>query len=271
MNTLLSLYIACAIFGVGVTIIDMLGILGDLFHEGDQGDDGDAGHDGDIGHDGDVGHDSDAGHDSDIGHDGGVSHDAADHGDMDAGVHGDHGSDAGHDIADHGDMDTGVHGEHGHGEHHDNEHGERGSVASHEHDRERSFLLQILSIARGLVHFSVGFGPVGLVALATGRSPTNSLAWSIPVGLVTCIGGRLLRRIQRSELDSQLKEEDLIMEQGVVSVSIKNGQLGKVRIRLEGTYAERFARAKNPQENFPVGSQIRIVDVAEDCVYVEND
>jgi len=121
------------------------------------------------------------------------------------------------------------------------------------------------------VHFSVGFGPVGLVALATGRSPANSLAWSIPVGIVTCVGGRLLRRIQRSELDSQLKEEDLIMEQGVVSVSIKNGQLGKVRIRLEGTYAERFARAKNPQENFPVGSQIRIVDVAEDCVYVEKD
>jgi hypothetical protein len=59
MNTLLSFYIACAIFGVGVTIIDMLGILGDLFHEGDQGDDGDAGDDGNIGHDGDAGHDGD--------------------------------------------------------------------------------------------------------------------------------------------------------------------------------------------------------------------
>lgn len=231
MNTLLSFYIACAVFGVGVTLIDMLGILGDLFHEGDH---------------------SGADHDSDSGHD------AIDHGDMDAGVHGDHG----HGDHEHGDL---------HGEHHGIERGESGSVASHEQYQERYFLLQVLSTARSLVHFSVGFGPVGLVALATGRSPANSLAWSIPVGIVTCAGGRLLRRIQRSELDSQLKEEDLIMEQGVVSVSIKNGQLGKVRIRLEGAYAERFARAKNPQENFPVGSQIRIVDVAEDCVYVEKD
>ena len=31
MSTLLSLYIACTIFGVGVTLIDMVGVFGDLF------------------------------------------------------------------------------------------------------------------------------------------------------------------------------------------------------------------------------------------------
>jgi membrane protein implicated in regulation of membrane protease activity len=121
------------------------------------------------------------------------------------------------------------------------------------------------------VHFSVGFGPVGLVALATGRGSLASLAWSAPVGVFTLVVGRVLRRIQRSELDSQLRDEDLIMERGTVIVSIKNGQLGKVRIRLEETYAERFARARDPQENFPVGSRVRIVDIADDCVYVEQD
>ena len=40
---LLSLYIAATVFGVGVTAIDMMGILGDLFDEGGDSDGGDDG------------------------------------------------------------------------------------------------------------------------------------------------------------------------------------------------------------------------------------
>ena len=132
-------------------------------------------------------------------------------------------------------------------------------------------MLRLLSITRSLVHFSFGFGPVGWFALATGRGAVSSLAWSLPVGVVALAGGRLLRRIQRSELDSQFTTEDLIMERDEVLVSIGKGQLGKVRIFLEGTYVERFARAKNPQESLRAGTKIRIVDVSDECVYVEEE
>jgi len=240
MSTLLSLYIACTIFGVGVTVIDMLGILGDLFHEGEDGAVG--GDDGTHGDDGDHG-----GDEGDFAPD-----DGGDHGDVDA----DHGDDGGdHDGEDEGGA----------------EHAEKGSVASHEVYRERHPLVRVLSIARNLVHFSLGFGTVGWFALATGRDAASSLAWSLPVGTVALIGGRLLRRIQRSELDSQFKAEDLIMERGEVLVSIGKGQMGKVRIFMEGTHAERFARAKNPEESFRAGAKVRVVDVADECVYVEED
>ena len=234
MNTLLSLYIACTIFGAGVTLIDMFGVFSDLFQEGDDGsDDGD-----------------DASGDEGDG--------SGDEGD----ASGDEGGDNGEGDADGDDEGAEEAGE---------DYGVKGSIISHENSRKRHFLLRILSVARSSVHFSLGFGPVGWFALATGRSTASSLAWSVPVGIVAAIGGRLLRQIQRSELDSQLKTEDLIMERGEVLVSIGQGQMGKVRIHLEGTYAERFARAKNSEETFRVGTKIRVVDVSDECVYVEDE
>ena len=130
---------------------------------------------------------------------------------------------------------------------------------------------QILSIARSVVHFSLGFGPVGLFAVATGRGTLASLAWSVPVGVVAMIGGRLLRQLQRQRLDSQLSDADMIMERGEVLVSIGKGQIGKVRLLVEGVYAERYARAHDPAKSLPVGASVRVVDVSEECVYVEEE
>ncbi len=228
MSSLLSIYIACAIFGVGVTAIDMLGIFGDLF-QAEEGD-GDGGDDG-----GDDGFDAD---------DGGQGDDA---GDIDA----DDGDDAGDENGD--------------------EHGEPGHVVSHDQYQGRQILPLLLSTARSAVHFSLGFGSVGTFALLTGRTPASSLLWSVPVGAVTLVGGRVLRRIQRSELDSQFKAEDLIMERGTVLVSIGQGQIGKVRIQSEGTYADRYARASDPAKMLKAGTTVRVVDVTEDCVYVEEE
>jgi len=267
MDTLLSLYIACTIFGVGVTIVDMLGILGDFFHGSEHGTDGadHSDHGGDHGDHGGMHGDFDVTHSDHGDFDGAYGVHDSDHGDFDI-THGDH-------WGEHGDFDT-THGEHGgeqHGDHVAGEHGEKGPVIPFEHYRERHVLPRILSITRSLVHFSLGFGPVGWFALATGRTEMVSLGWSMLVGTIALIGGRLLRRIQQSELDSQLTVEDLIMERGEVIVSIGKGQMGKVRIHLEGTYADRFARAKNPEESFRVGTKIRVVDVSDECVYIEED
>jgi len=250
----------CTIFGAGVTLIDMLGILGDVFHEsggghdandhGDhgvlQGDHGDAHGD----HDGGYGdHGGHGGHDGSYGDHGGHFDTIGDHaGDYDGHI-GDHGS--AHDLA-------GTHNDHG-------------SMSAHETYVDRNVLGQMLSIARSLVHFSVGFGPVGLFALATGRGMAGSLEWSIPVGLVVMVGGRLLRRLQQQRLDSQLTDADMIMERGEVLVSIGQGQIGKVRILVDGVYAERYARAHDQTKSLPVGASVRVVDVSDECVYVEEE
>ena len=225
--SLTSIYIASAIFGAGVTVIDMLGILGDLFHES------------------------------------GGAHDAGSHGDH-GGFHGDH-------AGAHGDHDDAAGSEHA-GEHAEGlAHADKGSAAAHETYSERNVLGQILSIARSVVHFSLGFGPVGLFAVATGRGTLASLAWSVPVGVVAMIGGRLLRQLQRQRLDSQLTDADMIMERGEVLVSIGKGQIGKVRLLVEGVYAERYARAHDSAKSLPVGASVRVVDVSEECVYVEEE
>ena len=97
------------------------------------------------------------------------------------------------------------------------------------------------------------------------------MAWSVPVGVVAMIGGRLLRQLQRQRLDSQLTDADMIMERGEVLVSIGKGQIGKVRLLVEGVYAERYARAHDSAKSLPVGASVRVVDVSEECVYVEEE
>lgn len=243
MDWLFSIYIAATIFGVGVTIVDMFGILGDLVHHASEGaDSGD--HDG--GHHGDH-------------H---VDHDAAHHAD---------GHDNSHDLDHTGDQDGGHHGDHHESHDHVAEHEAKDLVWVHETERDFNILPRVLLIIRSFVYFSLGFGPVGVFALATGESHLASAAWSVPVGTIALIGARLLRRIQRQELDSQITIEEMIMQNGQVLVSIGQGQLGKVRVNLDGIYVDRYARAQDPQKSLPVGTTVRVVDVSEECIYVEEE
>ncbi len=241
MSWLFSCYIAATIFGVGVTVIDMFGILGYLMHHGSEDADGD-------------------------------SHDGGDHADYHADGYnngGDHagGHDSGHELDHAGGHEGGHPGEHQHGSGHE----AQNLAWAHETERDIHILPRVLLLTRSVVHFSLGFGPVGVFALLTGKSYLVSTAWSVPVGIIALIGGRFLRRIQRHELDSQIRSDEMLMEKGQVLVSIVKGQLGKVRVNLDGVYVERYARAQNPQKSLPVGTTVRVVDVSEECIYVEED
>lgn len=206
MTWLLSLYIGATVFGVGVTVIDFLGLLGDQDADAD-----------------------------------GVSDDA---GDIDA---------------DDGDADDG------------GDDGEAGSVAGHDVRRRRSVVMRIMTGLRSLVYFALGFGPVGWFALGTGQPTLTSLAYAAPVGAVVMIGARLLRRVLRSELTSEIKESDLLMERGAVTVTINPGQLGRVRVKIGGAYVDRYARVKELAEPLRPGESIRVIDVSDECVYVERE
>ena len=229
MSWLLSIYIAATVFGVGITVIDLLGFLGG--HDGDQSDG--------IGTD----HDGDSGDFAEVDHDGGgaADHDGADH---DSAAH----EDAGHEPTEH-----------------------EGSVAGHDRPERRGFVLSLLSALRNLIYFCLGFGPVGWFALATGSSAAGALLYSAPVGVVALIGTRLLRRFMRRELNSEVRESELLMEQGEVTVTIGKGEMGRVRIKLGELYVERYARAASADATIHVGAQVRVTDVGEDCVYVTEE
>ncbi|MAG13268.1 MAG: hypothetical protein CMN78_01595 [Spirochaetales bacterium] len=224
MTWLVPLYIGATIFGVGITIADLIGAFSNL--TGDNT--GDAEADGDGDSEMDYVSNADASTDSE--------------------------ADGVDDSADDGGAE-----------------GTRGSLAGHDRGQHRSTILRIMTVLRSAVYFSLGFGPVGLFALTQYDSRGVTLAWSVPIGMVVMVGTRMLRSFMRKDLSSDIKNEDLILEKGVVTVSIGKGQMGKIRTTVGGAYVDRFARAKSDEAEISIGKPIRIVDVADDCVYVEEE
>jgi membrane protein implicated in regulation of membrane protease activity len=221
MSWLLSLYIGATVFGVGVTFLDLLGVLG-----GDQSDDADGGDDFGADADSDLDISADAG--------GEASGDSDADADADAQADDHHSAVLGHDRRSPGDA-----------------------------------LLAFFSLLRNLIYFCLGFGPVGWFALATGESLGATLAWSVGVGIVVLTGARILRRVLRSELTSSIRESDLLMERGTVTVTIMPGQLGRVRVKLGSAYIDRSARAENAEKKLGSGTAIQVVNLDADGVIVE--
>lgn len=229
-----GLYVLTSIFGIGVTLIDMLGILG-----GDEGE-GDA--------------------DLDLG-------------DADADVGGDLSLDD-VDIDADGDADADLSVEAGDGEIAGPE-AEAGNVltnagagnASHDPVFATSFI--ILKYLRRIVYFSLGFGPVGLMAMGTGSSLLGSLAWAIPSGLLSSFLAGWILGFQRSDVDSSVTGRDLFYQRAQVLVPISPGGMGKVRATVGQSVVDRFARAENTQDSFAKGEDVYITRVTKDCVYVE--
>ena len=217
MGWLFAIYVATAVFGVGTTVADLLGVFSHLT----------------------------GGH----GHDGG--HDAADH---DA---------VGHDAAAHGGA-----GHHAVG--HDPTDATRVSAVAPDAEMRGGGLVRLLSSLRSGVYFCLGFGPVGLFAATQYHNPAVTLLWSIPVGVAVMLGTRALRRLASREISSDIGKDDLLMERGVVTVSIHEGQMGKVRVSVGGRYVDWYARCKTDAE-LAVGARIRVVDATEECVFVEPD
>jgi membrane protein implicated in regulation of membrane protease activity len=133
-----------------------------------------------------------------------------------------------------------------------------------------SGLVTAMSVVRSVVYFCLGFGPVGLFAMTQYGSPATTLLWSVPVGAVVMVGTRLLRRLASREISSDVSSQDLLMERGVVTVSIGKGQMGKVRVTIGGSYVDWYARCKG-ETSLKVGTRIRVVDATDECVYVEEE
>ena len=129
-------------------------------------------------------------------------------------------------------------------------------------------ILSALSYLRLFVYFCLGFGPMGWVALATGRSAFASLLFAIPVGVAAVFLAQMFFRFQRQDTDSQLTSADLVGQTGTVIVPLDDRTMGKVRILVGPVVTEQYALAAHPGAAFKNGDQVMVTSVTDECVYV---
>lgn len=164
----------------------------------------------------------------------------------------------------HGDTNTGHVGHADHDSSHDADHGH-----SHEGSNNNHIpILSILRYLRMLIYFCAGFGPLGLLAQYTGSSLLGMIAWSILGGIATTSLGIFFFRLQQKDIDSSIRTEDLFLGQAQVIVPISNGNMGKVRILIGQSVAERYALAENSTDSFSKDAIVQVVQVTDECVYV---
>jgi membrane protein implicated in regulation of membrane protease activity len=129
-------------------------------------------------------------------------------------------------------------------------------------------ILSALVYLRLFVYFCLGFGPMGLAALATGRSAIASLLLAIPVGVAAVFLAQAFFRFQRQDMDSQLTSADLVGQTGTVIVPLDDRTMGKVRILVGPVVTEQYALAAHPGAAFKNGDQVMVSSVTDECVYV---
>lgn len=217
MSWLLPIYISTGIFGLGVILIDMFGILGHGHHDGSS--------------------DSDDSIDHDF----------------------DHSSD--HDTDHSGNNDS------GYSEYQDGSQ-EHYSVIAHDNIKSVSLIFQLLFILRCFVYFSIGFGLVGFILTVFSKMNSASLLFSMPTGIVTMTGAIMLRRLQRTNLDSQVTMKELETSNAEILVSVKKGQIGKARILYKGIYVDRYVKAIDNNKEFKTGDKVQVVKVEDDILYI---
>ena len=147
--------------------------------------------------------------------------------------------------------------------------GDQSGPMHHEPDQQGAGpILSALSYLRLFVYFCLGFGPMGLVALATGRNAFASLLFAIPVGVAAVFLAQAFFRFQRQDTDSQLTSADLVGQTGTVIVPLDDKTMGKVRILVGPVVAEQYALAAHPGAAFKNGDQVMVSSVTDECVYV---
>ena len=229
VDFLRGLFVASTIFSVGVVGLDFLGVLGG-HHQGDTAGDVTAGHLG------------------------------GDHaGDMGA-IHGD----AGHVGADHAGDLSGTHAGAAHPD-------AAQANASHASEQQSAAapVLSALMVLRLFVYFCLGFGPMGWVALSTGRAALASLLIATPVGLAAVFLAQAFFRFQRRDTDSQVHGAELVGQRGRVLVPLDDKTMGRVRIQVGPVVVEQYALAARPGTAFDKGAEVMVASVTDECVYVQ--
>jgi len=79
---------------------------------------------------------------------------------------------------------------------------------------------------------------------------------------------RAFFRWQQHDIDSTVRDHELLAERALVLVSLSHTSMGRVRITLGQSMVERFALAEEPGEAFRTDDVVEVVRVTDECVYV---
>jgi membrane protein implicated in regulation of membrane protease activity len=169
----------------------------------------------------------------------------------------------------HADLDGGMDFDGGHGDLDGGDGGDHAGDATAGQLGSGHTVLSVLSYLRLFVYFCLGFGPTGWASLASGRSVGSSLLLATGVGVVAVFIAQAFFRFQRSSTDSSVGGDDLLAQRATVTIPLSHSDMGRVRVQLGMSVAEPYALAAREGENFVKGDTVRIVKVADDCVYVE--
>lgn len=261
MSSLVGLYLAFTAFGVGVTVIDMIGVLDHV--GGDQAGGGDdasatdnAGSEGGDGDGAELATDSLADGDADGAPGGAEDTDSSSGSSTDDTI-------SGHDQSHEPAPGPATH-------HAPPGHTTHGSTVIAADSRIR-VVASLLSALRTSVYFSLGAGPTGLFAIVTGVGGVASLAWAGGAGVFIAVLARVIRLLVRKDLDSSISSSEFLMEKAVVTVPVQRGQMGKVEVIRYGRATQLYARAARSGEEFRKGEQVRIVDIDDDSCRVARD
>lgn len=237
-----GIYLLATVFGVGVTSVELLGLLGDW------GDDG-GGHDGG----GDNGATDGGGHGG--GHDGG---DVSGH---NVAADSSHVVGSSHDFSHSSDNTHPAH-----------DHARSNLPVKQSGDpilgRPGKRLFTLLWYLRLTVYFSLGFGPLGLVTILLKTSPGVSLGCASVAGLLTGLAARSFFKFQRKEFDSTITDKELLGHPATVTIAIYPGEFGRVRIQFEQLVKDRYARGEPAEATFRKGEQVIVDHIDDDCLRV---
>jgi hypothetical protein len=228
---LTELFIAATVFSLGVLAIDFLGLLGP--HDGGATGDMDT-----------VTHVDGA---FALDHPGGLEHsgDADDGGLHDIAHTGTAQFADGHDSADQG---------------------HEAAALSHQGDVA---ILGGIKYMRWSVYFCLGFGPVGWISMAAGRSAGWSFVIAALAGVASVALAQLFFRLRPADTGALPPADEMLWERATVTIPLTHARLGRVRVTVGMTVHEPFALAVAEGVEFHTGDSVRIVRVTDACVYVE--
>jgi membrane protein implicated in regulation of membrane protease activity len=169
----------------------------------------------------------------------------------------------------HADLDGGMDFDGGHGDLDGGDGGDHAGDATAGQLGSGHTVLSVLSYLRLFVYFCLGFGPTGWASLASGRSVGSSLLLATGVGVGAVFIAQAFFRFQRSSTDSSVGGDDLLAQRATVTIPLSHSDMGRVRVQLGMSVAEPYALAAREGASYAKGDTVRIVKVADDCVYVE--
>jgi len=130
-------------------------------------------------------------------------------------------------------------------------------------------LSRIMTVLRSAVYFTLGFGPTGLFASISGLSKTTGLLWALAAGATMMILARILKRLIRRDLDSSIKPDELLQEEGVLLLPLNGEGISKAAVRQYGRETEIYVRCRNKDMKLLKGTKIIIEEYDNDVYWIK--